>query len=498
MSLDDLRDAIRPDDPHYVRTRLVCLENTHNRAGGRVHPMESVAAIARWAHGHNLLMHLDGARLMNAVVASGRPAPEWAQHFDTVSICFSKGLGAPVGSALAGSARGDPPGAPASQALRRRDAAGRASWPRPPSMPSSITSTAWPTITPTPGCWPRRSRTPRASRWNRGPVETNLVWVQVDRSLGTAAEVAAYLRSHGVLVSVLGPQVLRACTHLDVSREQVESAAGLIRQIEPAMVSADDARLLGRRPVPGGCRDGVAARGTASVGPGPRRGPGAPAGAGRAGDHGPSPGPYETIGGADVSFNKWSPTLYAAVVVLRADTLELIDRAGVVAEATFPYVPGLLSFREAPPVIEAFETALGPPRRVALRRPGDRASATARPGVAPGALAGDPHDRLRQVAPVRRVRGARPDARPVEPDDRRRRDDRRRAPHEGSGQAAVRLAGAPLRPGGRHRGRAGRDAPLPAARRRPGWPTTTSTRCGDGAGRELGPASMRRFWQVCS
>jgi deoxyribonuclease V len=66
-------------------------------------------------------------------------------------------------------------------------------------------------------------------------------------------------------------------------------------------------------------------------------------------------GSYETIGGADVSYNKRSPTLYAAVVVLRADNLKLIDRAGVVAEATFPYVPGLLSFREAPPVIEAFE-----------------------------------------------------------------------------------------------------------------------------------------------
>jgi threonine aldolase len=71
-----------------------------------------------------------------------------------------------------------------------------------------------------------------------GPIETNLVWVLVDRSLGTAAEVAAYLRSHGILVSVLGPQVLRACTHLDVSQEQVEYAAGIIRQIEPAMVSA--------------------------------------------------------------------------------------------------------------------------------------------------------------------------------------------------------------------------------------------------------------------
>lgn len=66
-------------------------------------------------------------------------------------------------------------------------------------------------------------------------------------------------------------------------------------------------------------------------------------------------GPYQTVGGADVSFNKWSSTLYAAVVVLRADTLEPIERSGVVAEATFPYVPGLLSFREAPAVIEAFE-----------------------------------------------------------------------------------------------------------------------------------------------
>src|SRR5262249_50088456 len=63
---------------------------------------------------------------------------------------------------------------------------------------------------------------------------------------------------------------------------------------------------------------------------------------------------FATLAGADVSYNKWSPTLYAAVVVLRADTLEEIERAGVVAEATFPYVPGLLSFREAPPVIEAF------------------------------------------------------------------------------------------------------------------------------------------------
>jgi threonine aldolase len=237
MSLDDLRDAIRPDDPHYVRTRLVCLENTHNRAGGRVHPMEGVAAIARWARGHNLLMHLDGARLMNAVVASGRPAREWAQHFDTISICFSKGLGAPVGSALAGS------GEAIHRARRLRKLFGGG------MRQSGILAAA--------ALYALEHHVDRLAEdhaharllaeaiegsegfsMESGPVETNLVWVLVDRSLGTAAEVAAYLRSHGILVSVLGPQVLRACTHLDVSREQVEHAAGIIRQIEPAMVSA--------------------------------------------------------------------------------------------------------------------------------------------------------------------------------------------------------------------------------------------------------------------
>jgi threonine aldolase len=71
-----------------------------------------------------------------------------------------------------------------------------------------------------------------------GPVETNLVWVSVDPSLGTAAEVAAYLRSRGVLVAALGHQVIRACTHLDVTRQDVEYAASVIRQIEPAMITA--------------------------------------------------------------------------------------------------------------------------------------------------------------------------------------------------------------------------------------------------------------------
>jgi threonine aldolase len=237
LTVDELRDAIRPDDSHYVRTRLVCLENTHNRGGGRVHPIEDVAGIARWARGHNLLMHLDGARLMNAVVASGRPASEWGQHFDTISICFSKGLGAPVGSALAGTAEA------IRKAHRLRKLFGGG------MRQAGILAAA--ALHALEQHVDRLEDDHAHARLlgeafaetegfalESGPVETNLVWVLVDRSLGTAAEVAAYLRSHGVLVSALGAQVLRACTHLDVSREQAEYAAGLIRQIEPAMISA--------------------------------------------------------------------------------------------------------------------------------------------------------------------------------------------------------------------------------------------------------------------
>src|SRR5579872_4376734 len=102
LDLSQLEDKVRPVNDHLVRTRLVCLENTHNRGGGRVFPIEKVRAISAWARKNGLIMHLDGARLWNAVVASGVPAAEWSRHFDTVSVCFSKGLGAPIGSALSG------------------------------------------------------------------------------------------------------------------------------------------------------------------------------------------------------------------------------------------------------------------------------------------------------------------------------------------------------------------------------------------------------------
>jgi len=100
---EQFENQLRPESNiHFAPTRAVFLENTHNYGGGRVYPMEWLARISQWAGANQLTLHLDGARLMNAVVATGIPACDWARHFDTVSLCFSKGLGCPVGSALAG------------------------------------------------------------------------------------------------------------------------------------------------------------------------------------------------------------------------------------------------------------------------------------------------------------------------------------------------------------------------------------------------------------
>ncbi|HEY3860833.1 MAG TPA: GntG family PLP-dependent aldolase [Verrucomicrobiae bacterium] len=98
----DLDAALRPSDPHFPRSRLVCLETTHNRGGGKVWPMNTIQDVAEVARRNGLQLHLDGARLWNAASATGIAEKDWAAPFDTVSVCYSKGLGAPVGSALVG------------------------------------------------------------------------------------------------------------------------------------------------------------------------------------------------------------------------------------------------------------------------------------------------------------------------------------------------------------------------------------------------------------
>jgi threonine aldolase len=229
LDVTQLEDKIRPVNEHLVRTRLVCLENTHNRGGGRVYPLEKIQAISSWAHRHGLMMHLDGARLWNAIVATDVPAATWAAAFDSVSVCFSKGLGAPIGSALAGSRefiqRARHVRKLLGGGMRQAGVAAAAAL---YALDHHIERLAEDhdnaeilaqAIADSPGL-----------RLEPPEVDTNLIWFEVEPELGSAKQLAAALKERGVLVHASGPQAVRACTHLDVSRRQAERAAEVIRQ----------------------------------------------------------------------------------------------------------------------------------------------------------------------------------------------------------------------------------------------------------------------------
>jgi threonine aldolase len=231
LTLDHLRDRLRPNDGYSPRSRLVCLENTHNRGGGTVYPLSDVAAISHWAKSHGLAMHLDGARLWNAIVASGVRATDWCQHFDTIAVCFSKGLGTPIGSALAG-----PRELIAKARILRKlfgggmrqigyfAAACRYALTHlvdrlaEDHVNARVIANA---VREVPGF----TLTPQE-------VQTNLVWWSVDPARhGSASAIATRLAEQGVRVSALGAHVVRACTHYDVSARDCERAAEAIRKL---------------------------------------------------------------------------------------------------------------------------------------------------------------------------------------------------------------------------------------------------------------------------
>lgn len=230
VELDQFRALVRPEDPHFTRTRLVALENTHNRGGGRILPYEGVRAICQWAHGLGLRTHLDGARLFNAAVATGIEPRDWAEHFDTVSVCFSKGLGAPVGSALAG------PRDLIAEAVRHRKVLGGGM-----RQAGIIAAGALYALEH----HVRRLAEDHAnaqrlatgirtiSRLRLDPEETdtNLVFFQLDSSWGAAREFSAELKRRGLLLNAVSSTRLRAVTHLDVNVQDVDRALEILRAV---------------------------------------------------------------------------------------------------------------------------------------------------------------------------------------------------------------------------------------------------------------------------
>jgi threonine aldolase len=228
LHVDQLRGLVRPENDHLVRTRLVCLENTHNRGAGKIQPYENVLAICDWAREAGLRLHLDGARLWNAAAATGIGEAEWAKPFDTVSVCFSKGLGAPVGSALAG------PQEMMQEARRHRKLFGGAM-----RQDGIIAAGALYALQH------NRSRLAEdhasaqilaaAVREAEGlslwpdVVDTNIVIFRVDPQLGSAAEFVAELKGQGVWCLAIGPQQVRLVTHLDVSESQCQQAGQILQ-----------------------------------------------------------------------------------------------------------------------------------------------------------------------------------------------------------------------------------------------------------------------------
>lgn len=229
LKVDQLTSKIRPNNEHMVRTRLVCLENTHNLGGGRVLPFEDVKAISAWARENELGMHLDGARLFNAVVASGISAKDWADQFDTVSVCFSKGLGAPVGSALAG------PAEFIAQARRQRKVFGGGMRQAGVIAAGALFAIEH-QIDRLAEDHQQAQILAEAIRKTDGlnlepeQVDTNIVIFRIDPEVATASELVDKLNQLGVSLLPFGPAHVRAVTHLHISVEQAEAAGKRIAQ----------------------------------------------------------------------------------------------------------------------------------------------------------------------------------------------------------------------------------------------------------------------------
>jgi len=218
------------DGVHTPPTTLVCIENTHNRGGGKIWPIETLQAVCATAHRLGLKVHMDGARLLNAVVATGLPAATWCRSVDTVWIDLSKGLGCPVGAVLAGD------GETMRLARRYKQMFGGA------MRQAGILAAA--------GIYALQHHVERLAEdhanarllaeglaetpgigLDPAEVETNIVFFDVQNTGMTAAAFTEALLAEGVRMGAVGRYRVRAVTHLDVTRQDIERAIQAVRRV---------------------------------------------------------------------------------------------------------------------------------------------------------------------------------------------------------------------------------------------------------------------------
>ena len=228
FSASQLEEAVRPENNHLPRSRVVLIEQTSNLGGGSIWPIETIQSVCIAAHRHGLMCHMDGARLFNAAVATGLSAKAYCITFDSVWIDFSKGLGAPVGAALAGSKEF------IQEAWRWKHQFGGA------MRQAGIIAAG--------ALYALNHHVERLAEDHENarilseglaevngievePVDTNLIFFDVSDLRVTAEAFNTLLMERGVRVSILGKTRARAVTHLNVSRAQVEEALKIIRDL---------------------------------------------------------------------------------------------------------------------------------------------------------------------------------------------------------------------------------------------------------------------------
>lgn len=231
MTAEQIEAAIRPKDPYSIRTALICLENTHNAGGGTIYPLSTIERIREVALRHDIPMHLDGARLFNAVAATTLPPASYAQNFETVSLCLSKGLGAPVGSLIV---TNDSALIDKARRFRRMYGGGM--------RQAGILAAA--------GIYALEHNIGRlkedhdnakrlARKLQQIPsvsinlqhVDTNIVIFDVVNHRLSPTALLTALKQEGVLINAIGGSSFRAVTHLDVSTKQIDEAAEIFTRI---------------------------------------------------------------------------------------------------------------------------------------------------------------------------------------------------------------------------------------------------------------------------
>lgn len=232
ITAEQIKKAIRPSAYYLPRTTLICLENTHGRAGGTVFPIEEIKRIRELSLLEGLAMHLDGARLWNASVASGVSLREYAAYFDSLSVCFSKGLGCPVGSIIIGSAEF------IERARRYRKMFGGGM-----RQVGILAAAALHALDhhlerlkedhEKALLFAQRISDISVFQVDLSTVQTNMVIADIIDNRYTQASVLELLRSRGVLLTPERDNSVRAVMHLDVSKDDVEKAITIIRSSFP-------------------------------------------------------------------------------------------------------------------------------------------------------------------------------------------------------------------------------------------------------------------------